>query len=294
MTALSKVRGSQRALLSAWNCLQKSDIQPSATDFLIKARCQQTIASQFSLKFGSQKPQNGSMYTQSRAFITKSGDNIDEESGLLLKHPEKGILLYSGRMTKVVRNLKIVSLSTSLVSGGCQPLIVAAAKDDFMVTAGILSTMCLVVFSTPVLLHFVTRKYVTDIYYNEDTKIFTLARKSFFIRRKEVQYKAEDAKVSLDGGLFVTHKVKGQPYFIEYTDFRSKELYLHMVGYDKPLEYAIPDPNRHMKAKKFGLFENEEAAQQTRQSAPLRGNMSMLDDDDYDIVHKQPVKKNMK
>lgn len=296
MTVFSKVRTNQKTLQIVRSCLQKQNVNPPACNFK-DVRCLQTITFTGNLHFRnilSDLKQHKAFLTQGRNFFSKSGENVDEESGMPLRHPEKGILVYTGRMSKVVRNLKILSLSTSLVSAGCQPFIIAAAKDDFIVTAGILSSMCLLVFSTPIILHIVTKKYVTDIYFNEDTKTFTLARKSFFIRRKEVQYKADDAKVSLDGGLFVTHKVKGVPYFIEYTDFRSKELYLHMVGYDKPVDCGIPDPNAHMRSKKFGLFEDEEDLRKPSTSVPLRSNMAMIDDDDDEIVHKTPIKKKVK
>lgn len=294
MSALSKLRSSPRALLNATRCIQKSNSPLVFNQSLQDLKCLQTLSSSSNGGSSFDLWQHRNNYSQTRGLFTKNYENIDEESGLPLQHPKKGTLVYTGRMSKIVRNLKILSLSTSLFSIGCQPFIMQAARDDMMVKAGILSTMCLMIFSTPVLLHFVTRKYVTDIYFNEETCTFTLAKKTFFLRRKEVKYTADDAKVALTGGLFVTHKIKGSPYFIEYTEFRSREIYLHMVGYDKPIDNEILDPNRHMKPKKFGLFEDEDDSKQTGTSIPWRSNMAMLDDDDDDdIVRKKAVKKNV-
>jgi len=185
---------------------------------------------------------------------TTTKSDIDPESGLPFHHPEKGTLMYAGKLSQAIKGLKLFSLSTSFLAVVSQPLILASATDDFKFKAGLLGTFSVMVMSTPVMVQYVTKKYVTDVYYNSDSKIFTLAYRSLFLRRKEFQYEAKDVKVPLLGGMFTTHMIKGRPFFIELSEFRSKQVYIHMVGYDKPMD----DPSGVKKKKKFGLWENEE------------------------------------
>jgi hypothetical protein len=50
-------------------------------------------------------------------------------------------------------------------------------------------------FITTGIIYFVTKKYITDIYYDRATKKFTASRYSFFLRRKEIEYTADDVEV---------------------------------------------------------------------------------------------------
>ncbi|XP_052815259.1 uncharacterized protein LOC128242215 [Mya arenaria] len=209
---------------------------------------------------------NSNGITQQGRWKHSDSDNLkDPESGLPFYDSKKGMLVYTGPLTQNVTRIKAVSLTTSLVAVFAQPFVIAAAQEDMMMKAGVLGTISTIIFCTPVLLHLVAKKYVTDIYFNEDTKIFTFARKSFFLRRKEVEFRAEDVKLPFVGGLFVNHIIKGGKYFIDATQFRSKDIYKHMVGYDMP---EVDDDEHNLetaktsltvkKGKKFGLFEDEE------------------------------------
>ena len=225
----------------------------------------------------------------SRALKTQASDNIDEESGLPLIHPTRGILVYSGKMSSYVKGLKTLSLSTSLLALLAQPMVLSAAKDDMLFKAGLIGSFSVVLFSTPVLVHFVTKKYVTDIYFNEDNKMFTLAYKSFFLRRKELQYKAGDVEIPFAPRMFVTHIIKGKSFFIELDEFRGKEIYKHMVGFDKPIDLGLGNQNKQSKPKKkkkFGLFEDEDEKEKEvadkKKSPEFISKQLMYDDDDDD------------
>lgn len=249
----------------------------------------------------------------------------DPESGLPIIHPKKGLLVYTGSLSSNLTRVKMVSMSTSMISVFVQPFVISAAKDDMMMKAGILGTISTLVFCTPALLHFVAKKYITDIYYNEDTKVFTLARKTFFLRRKEVEYKAEDVKIPFHGGFLVNHVIKGTNYFIDVASFRSKDIYKHMVGYDSPmteeikiLSSDVTAPKKEMSKKKFGLFEDEDETVKNQHLEPdankkialmrdepqktrvqtamppkpsMLGNPVLLDDDDDDCGTTKAAEK---
>ncbi|XP_053401214.1 transmembrane protein 70 homolog, mitochondrial-like [Mercenaria mercenaria] len=234
----------------------------------------------------------------SRTLKTNASDNIDEDSRMPLTHPTKGVLVYAGRMTQYIKGLKTLSLSTSLLALLAQPMVLSAAKDDLLFKAGLMGSISAALFSTPALVHFVTKKYVTDVYFNEDTKMFTLAYKSFFLRRKELQYRAGDVVIPFAPRMFVTHIVKGRSFFIELEEFRNKEIYKHMVGYDKPMDWGIGTQNvktKPKKKKKFGLFEDED--EKEKQMAEKRtppefiSKQMMFDDDDDDFEHSVKEKQ---
>ncbi|XP_060586415.1 transmembrane protein 70 homolog, mitochondrial-like [Ruditapes philippinarum] len=239
----------------------------------------------------------------SRALQTEGSNNKDEESGMPLMHPTRGVLVYTGKLTTYVKGLKMFSLSTSFLALLAQPMVLSAAKDDLLFKAGLMGSISAALFSTPVLLHFVTKKYVTDIYFNEENKMFTVAYKSFFLRRKEMQFNAEDVVVPFTPRMFVTHIIKGKSFFIVMEEFRDKEIYKHMVGYDKPMDYGMDDQNKQTtpvrkKNKKFGLFnEEDEKSKQVVDKEPRREFMSkqlMLDDDDDVVQHTDKQKQSNK
>lgn len=74
------------------------------------------------------------------------------------------------------------------------------------------------------------------------TKKFSLGKISFFLRRKETEFTADDVVIPDIPGTFSTYKIKGKPVFINRTLFTSKEVYKHMVGYDKPIDFNLPKP----------------------------------------------------
>lgn len=222
-----------------------------------------------------------------RPLQTQGDFNVDEESKLPLRHPSKGVLVYTGRMAQYVKAVKTLSLSTSMLALLAQPAVIAAAKDDLMFKAGLMGSISAVIVSTPALVHFVTKKYVTDVYFNEDTKVFTLAHRSFFLRRKELQYTAGDVVLPFAPRMFVSHIVKGRGFFIELEAFRDTEIYKHMVGFDKPMDFTSGRQTGKPKMeKKFGLFENDNNTQnQLAEKTPAHElKAKQMDDDEDDNV----------
>jgi hypothetical protein len=73
----------------------------------------------------------------------------------------------------------------------------------------------------------VTKKYITDIYYDRATKKFTASRYSFFLRRKEIEYTADDVEVPGVTGVFTTMKIKGKPFFVDENCFKDFDVYIH-------------------------------------------------------------------
>ncbi|KAL4234098.1 Transmembrane protein 70 [Mactra antiquata] len=227
---------------------------------------------------------------QTRYASNDNNIDIDEESKLPLTHPTKGTLVYFGRLSPYTKRLKILSLTTSALAAFAQPFILSAARDDMLIKAGILATLASCVLATPFAVHFVTKKYVTDIYFNSDTKVFTLTTRGFFLQKKELEYKAEDVEFPFVPRAFVSHLIKGKSFFIEECEFRGKEIYMHMVGFDK--EFTLQKGQK----KKFGIFDGQEEEKKVESKSDVfvPPRIAFYDDDDGDSFIQQKREKEKK
>ena len=163
---------------------------------------------------------------------------IDPDCKQPLFHPKKGELVYSGKITTHVYAAKALSLTTCTIGVAFQPYLYNNAESltlPLMVALG--GSLGFFMFVTTGIIYFVTKKYITDIYYDRATKKFTASRYSFFLRRKEIEYTADDVEVPGVTGVFTTMKIKGKPFFVDENCFKDFDVYVHMVGYDKPMEF---------------------------------------------------------
>ncbi len=94
---------------------------------------------------------------------------------------------------------------------------------------------------TPLLIHFLTKRYVTWMYYDPRTEKFTASTWSFFVREKIHKFTADEVEHPDFGGFLMTVKVEGKPLFIIAEGFLSKEAYIKLMGYDKPIDWSMPD-----------------------------------------------------
>lgn len=101
-----------------------------------------------------------------------------------------GVSVYKGKFTNQIIRVKMFSLTTSAVGLMAQPLLWHKGLEVSGTGLSVLicSIAGIFTFVTPVLLHFVTKKYVIDIKYNEKTDEYTCITVSFFLFRNEVKY----------------------------------------------------------------------------------------------------------
>lgn len=102
---------------------------------------------------------------------------------------EDEVSIYQGKYTNQILRVKLFSLTTSAMGLLAQPVLWNKGLE--VGGAGLSVLMCSVAgiftFITPILLHFVTKKYVIDIKYNEKTDEYTCVTISFFLFRNEVR-----------------------------------------------------------------------------------------------------------
>ncbi|CAG9763131.1 unnamed protein product [Ceutorhynchus assimilis] len=155
------------------------------------------------------------------------------------KQPPKTI--YYGPLTPHVRAVKMFSLSSSVVGLAVQPVL----YNEILSTGNI--PMILAAYSfigfftllTPVLLHFVTKKYVLELQFDEPTSTYTAQTFNFFCKIKQTKFKVEDIFVPDVPGMFETFKVKGKPLFVDPRSFDHPEYYANLMGYDKPMDFKL-------------------------------------------------------
>ncbi|XP_074646934.1 transmembrane protein 70 homolog, mitochondrial-like [Tubulanus polymorphus] len=152
-----------------------------------------------------------------------------------------GELVYEGGIASMVRGVKFFSLSTSILGLSLQPYILLNADQLGKFTVLFGGICSFFILGTPILLHWITKKYVTQLYLKRDTGEFTALTVTFFMRTMTTKFRAEDVKVPEIPGLFTTAIAKGRPLFMDMNFFRDIEVYKHMMGYDKPVDWSFPD-----------------------------------------------------
>lgn len=149
--------------------------------------------------------------------------------------------MYRGAISGMIRGVKLFSLSTSVIGICLQPMLLFNNQElptGLKVAFG--GMINFLVFMNPFIIHYIAKKYVTELRWNRQTGVFTAATWSFFVQRKELQFTADDVRVPDVPGMFTFLEAKGIPLFFEPQAFEDNEAYIHLMGYDKPLDWEIP------------------------------------------------------
>lgn len=163
---------------------------------------------------------------------------------------DEGNLVYGGNLTRNLKLVKYFSLSTSALGLALQPYIVVALYDkSSALVIGTCSVIAFMTFLTPLLVHKLSMRYITHVYFNDRTKVFTVHTLSFFNRKTSVSFTAQDVTIPDISGAFSNIKVKGLPYFVVPEDFVDITAYEHMVGYDKPIDFSFESDDKEEKEK---------------------------------------------
>merc|ERR1712226_792212 len=179
------------------------------------------------------KPQSelGEMANQLASPEGRSEEESDEE------HQKT---IYRGILSAQIKLVKSFSLMTSVIGLGCQPLIYLKVNEagstslPFIVAGG--AFLSFFTFATPMLIHWVSKKYVTEMLYNRIENTYTSVTYTFLLRKKQITFKASDVKVPDIPGMFTTFQVNGRPLFVDGGAFYNPHHYGKLMGYDKPLD----------------------------------------------------------
>ncbi|XP_055913989.1 transmembrane protein 70 homolog, mitochondrial [Eupeodes corollae] len=158
------------------------------------------------------------------------------------KTPESDeTLIYHGSLAPRMKAVKIFSLTTSLTGLAAQPILMEQGMK--IGGTGMAVALCTVAgfftFVTPLLLHFITKKYVTEIHYNAKTDEYTATTISILLYKIKTKFRPSDVTVPDVPGMFTSFKVKNKPLFIEPTLFDNTDHYVKIMGYDKPIDFKL-------------------------------------------------------
>jgi hypothetical protein len=156
-----------------------------------------------------------------------------EDSGLLLHDPKKGDLVYYGPLGSRVRGLKILSVSSSLTCMALLPYVFLRAENlppFLQATCGLLSGFF--IFLQPVIIHWLVYRYVTALYYNQETKTFTVTKLTFIGTKKDMTFTKADIETVDTPTLFERVRVKNIPLYMENDFFIDITAFKTIMNYD--------------------------------------------------------------
>ncbi|KAF6201260.1 hypothetical protein GE061_005707 [Apolygus lucorum] len=160
-----------------------------------------------------------------------------------LKAPESAEEeVYYGPLSARIRSVKLFSLMTSIMGICAQPVILQRAAELEASSAAIAATCGFVgffTFVTPLLLHSVTKKYVTSVTYDKEADSYTATIYTLFLRKRGICFKPGEAEIPNIGGGFTSAKVRGIPLFMDSRFFSDVHHYKRIMGYDKPLDFKL-------------------------------------------------------
>lgn len=147
------------------------------------------------------------------------------------------VLVYEGQLTPNVRRIKVFSLTTTFLGLVCYPFMFKKAsrsKKSAFAHVFVGWTLIMVIFS-PLALNYITKRYITELRFNRDTRTFRAITLNFFNRRVETRFKAADVHVPLVPGMFTSFLVRKRPMFMDPAYVQDIAAFQHLLGHDKPI-----------------------------------------------------------
>ena len=147
--------------------------------------------------------------------------------------------MYEGKLTRHVKFAKVFSLTTSVVSCGLQGVLVGNdAIGSLLVKIVLGSFLGSFIIMTPLLMHWITKRYVTHMFYEKETHVFTAFTLNLFLQKKMVTFKPCDVEIPDGTGFLYTVKVLDKPLFFDEQSFKDKEALIKMMRYDEPIDLS--------------------------------------------------------
>lgn len=151
--------------------------------------------------------------------------------------------VYYGILSPQIRAVKVFSLATSIGGVIAQPILLeqAAKIGGTPMIVAICGIAGFFTFVTPLLLHLITKRYVTELYYDVTTKEYTASTITFFLMKQQTKFKLEDVVVPEVPGMFTTFMVGKKSLFVDPKLFPDPTHYIKIMGYDKPIDFKFEE-----------------------------------------------------
>jgi len=145
--------------------------------------------------------------------------------------------IYQGILSTQIKLVKTFSLMTSCIGLAFQPILYSYSSTGgsaaVVIAAG--AVISFFTLGTPLLIHSVSKKYVTKLYYNQVEDKYTAVVYNIFVRPRKIEFKLGDVQVPDIPGMFTTFKAKNVALFVEGSLFHEPVHFGKIMGYDKPL-----------------------------------------------------------
>ena len=145
--------------------------------------------------------------------------------------PSKENLIYRGPLSNMVKMVKLFSLSTSGISVIILQMMFMANESGALKVIG--SSMAAILLLTPIVLHWITKSYVTKIYFDHATDTYTAYTVNFFLTTSKWEFTPADVEIPAIRNLMTSVLVKGKPLLLNPVAFYHPNHYSHLMGYDK-------------------------------------------------------------
>ncbi|XP_039446791.1 transmembrane protein 70 homolog, mitochondrial [Culex pipiens pallens] len=151
--------------------------------------------------------------------------------------------VYYGILSPQIRAVKVFSLATSIGGVIAQPILLEQASKigGTPMIVAICGIAGFFTFVTPLLLHLITKRYVTELYYDVTTKEYTASTITFFLMKQQTKFKLEDVVVPEIPGMFTTFMVGKKSLFVDPKLFPDPTHYIKIMGYDKPIDFKFEE-----------------------------------------------------
>ncbi len=161
------------------------------------------------------------------------------------KDPDGQKEIYNGILSTQIKLVRSFSLMTSLIGVAAQPILFLKMENAALAfSAG--AFFSFFTFGTPLLVHAVSKKYVTRLYYDKASDVYTAVTYSLFLRPKETKFRASDVTRPEIPSMFTTFKANDVPLFVDSSCFENPKHYGKIMGYDKPIDLRLPSSKKDL------------------------------------------------
>lgn len=143
-----------------------------------------------------------------------------------------GKLIYRAKLTPRIRILKVVSLGSSVITTGAYGF--AFWDKGFTTTIAISGLVFLPFILTPAIVSWFFRRYVNELYYNQNTGIYTIRHFGHLLGQVNHSFKKEEVIPGEVTDVTSVFKVHGKPYYVDeelLIDADSVSIYKKMLNY---------------------------------------------------------------
>lgn len=160
--------------------------------------------------------------------VRSFSQNVDSADPIVFNDEFR--LIYEGPLSKKIKLVKILSLSTACMSICAGPALVLMGRSSISMFGKLFlaSTIVTMGVTTTLLLHWLTRVYVYKMYFHPHTRTFAAETSTLFGTVKRKTFSLDDIIVPEIESVFSTFEARGNKFFI-HMDMKEAEQILKYV-----------------------------------------------------------------